>query len=57
MNLGYELCDMKRSSIVICFSSTKSVTVKPVLGHDCHERPPVLKDHKFLIESPTFRCK
>ena len=31
------------------------VTVKPVLRDHCHERPPVLKDHTFLAEGPTFQ--
>ena len=31
-------------------------TVKPVLRDDCHERPPVLKDHIFLAEGSTFQC-
>ncbi len=30
-------------------------TVKPVLRDHCHERPPVLKDHTFLAEGPTFQ--
>ncbi len=29
-------------------------TVKPVLRDHCHERPPVLKDHTFLVEVPNF---
>ncbi len=28
-------------------------TVKPVLRHYCHERPPVLNDHTFRAEAPT----
>ncbi len=35
----------------------KGITVKPVLRDHCHERPPVLKDHKCFAESPTFQCK
>ena len=30
-------------------------TVKPVLTGHCHERPPVLTDHTFLAEGPTFK--
>ncbi len=30
-------------------------TVKPILRDHCHERPPVLKDHIFLAEGPTFQ--
>ncbi len=30
-------------------------TVKPVLRDHCHERPPVLTDHTFLAEAPTFQ--
>ncbi len=30
-------------------------TVKPVLKDHCHERPPVLTDHKFVAERPTFQ--
>ncbi len=30
-------------------------TVKPVLRDHCHERPPVLKDHIFLVEGHTFQ--
>ncbi len=35
------------------------VLVKPFnLSWDhCHERPPVLKDHIFLAEGPTFQYK
>ena len=32
-------------------------TVKPVLRDHCHERPPVVKEHQFGTESPTFQCK
>ncbi len=32
-------------------------TVKPLLGDHWYERPTVLKDHRFLAESPTFQCK
>ncbi len=35
----------------------KMYTVKPVLRDHCHETPPVLKDHTFLAEGPTFQCK
>ena len=31
-------------------------TVKPVLIDHCHERPPVLKEPIFLVESPIFQC-
>ncbi len=34
---------------IICY------TVKPVLRDHCHDRPPVLKDHTFLAEGPTFK--
>ncbi len=30
-------------------------TVKPVLIDHCHERPPVLTDHAFSAERPTFQ--
>ncbi len=30
-------------------------TVKTILRDHCHERPPVLKDHTFLAERPTFQ--
>ncbi len=30
-------------------------TVKLVLRDHCHDRPPVLKDHTFLVEGPTFQ--
>ncbi len=30
-------------------------TVKHVLVDHCHERPPVLTDHTFLAEGPTFQ--
>ncbi len=30
-------------------------TVKLVLRDHCHERPPVLTDHAFLAEGPTFQ--
>ncbi len=30
-------------------------TVKPVLKEDYHKRPPVLKDHIFMAEGPTFQ--
>ncbi len=30
-------------------------TVKPVLRDHCHERPPVLTDHTFSAEGPTFQ--
>ncbi len=33
-----------------------SSVVKAVLTDHCHERPPVLKDHIFLVEGPTFQC-
>ncbi len=32
-------------------------TVKPVLRDHCHERPPVLTDHAFSAEGPTFQYK
>ena len=32
-------------------------TVKPALRDHCHERPPVLKDHYFLAETPACQCK
>ncbi len=31
------------------------ITVKPVLRDHCHYRPPVLNDHTFLAEGPTFQ--
>ncbi len=34
---------------------TYTCTVKPIMRDHCHERPPVLKDHQFLTESPTFQ--
>ncbi len=30
-------------------------TVKPVLRDHCHETTPVLTDHTFLAEGPTFQ--
>ncbi len=32
-----------------------SGTVEPVLRDHCHERPPVLTDHTFFAERPTFQ--
>ncbi len=29
--------------------------VKPVLRDHCHERPPILTDHAFSAEGPTFQ--
>ncbi len=29
-------------------------TVKPILRDHGHKRPPVLKDHTFFAEGPTF---
>ena len=40
------------------FEETVPVIVKPVLrdqSDHCHERPPVLTDHTFLAEGPTFQ--
>ena len=36
-----------------CF--LRNGTVKPVMKDHCHERPPVLTDHAFLAERPTFQ--
>ncbi len=38
-----------------CWLMVLSSTVKPVLRDHCHEKPPVLTDHAFLAEGPTFR--
>ncbi len=46
MNLNVNL-----SQILILFF----ITVQPVLGDHCHERPPVLEDHYFLAEGPTIQ--
>ncbi len=33
---------------------TGSITVKPVLGNHCRERPPVLKDHTDIFGRRTY---
>ena len=40
---------------VLFYYATSIYTVKPVLRDHCHERPPVLKDNKFLAEGPKFQ--
>ena len=49
----YNICTLAPDAS--CPSQT-AYTVKPVLRDHCHERQPVLKDHQFLAESPTFQC-
>ncbi len=41
--------------LVLFYYATLIYTVKPVLRDHCHERPPVLKDNKFLAEGPKFQ--
>ena len=61
-NFAYDLLNRLAKSFLRAEDNNAQVcqdtgdTVKHFLRDHCYERPPVLKNHIFLAEGPTFQC-